>query len=120
MPATSTPAATWTREPLAPVFLRYAYEKVDDGEYWATVRIENRGDEPIRGWTLEYRFEPEITGVWQARMSYTPSTHQVRAWHADRNRVIGPGETVEFGFRYEGGPAEPVGCVFNGRRCAWR
>ncbi len=82
----------------------------------AQVKIANNSSEPLTDWTIDFRFDREITNIWNAEIVRREGDrYTIRA--ASWNRTIPPGGEVTFGFQgRRGGILEsPTEVVLNDR-----
>lgn len=66
-------------------------------EFDGQITVTNNGTDPIRDWTLEFDFAPEILLIWDARVVSHSGSHYV-IQSAGWNNQIAPGGSVVFGF----------------------
>jgi hypothetical protein len=83
--------------------------------FTADMTIKNNTATAVHGWTLEFDFDRDITGIWNALIVSHVGKHYVlknAAWNAD----ILPGQTIDFGFQGTTGNVldGPKNIVFNG------
>lgn len=81
----------------------------------ADITITNRQATVMNGWTLEFDFDRNITGIWNANIASHVGNHYVikaKSW----NSMIPPGGSVTFGFQGTTGnvTAGPTSFVLNG------
>ncbi|HEY1065301.1 MAG TPA: Calx-beta domain-containing protein, partial [Pirellulales bacterium] len=102
----------------APTPTAVAFDVADDwgSGFVAGMTIQNGGATAISGWTLEFTFDREITGIWGAEIvSRVGNRYVVRnlSWNAQ----IAPGGSVNFGFQGVTGNivAGPTDIVLNGQ-----
>jgi aryl-phospho-beta-D-glucosidase BglC (GH1 family) len=94
-----------------------AFKVVDDWGtgFTADMTIRNNTTTAVHGWTLEFDFDRDITGIWNALIVSHVGKHYVlknAAWNAD----ILPGQTIDFGFQGTAGNVldGPKNILFNG------
>jgi hypothetical protein len=86
------------------------------GGYVGTATITNRGERPIRDWTLEFRVvEASVTYAWDVEVLRTGSHVVVRG--RPEEEAIRPGGSVEIGFAADGAYHPPRGCRVNRTVC---
>ncbi len=85
--------------------------------FTADMTIQNNTTTAVHGWTLEFDFDRDITGIWNAVIVSHVGTHYViknAAWNGD----ILPGQIIDFGFQGATGNVKngPGNLLFNGSR----
>ncbi|WP_433182535.1 cellulose binding domain-containing protein [Actinoallomurus sp. CA-150999] len=107
------------RQP-APPGAQIAYRTVerDAGYFEGTVTIANQGAQPMRSWSLSFRYPgANIHNTWDAVLQRqgedTTLTGTATA------RPIAPGATLEVRFGGSGTPSMPTDCRLNGTPCAF-
>ncbi len=85
--------------------------------YNAQIAITNTGDEPIRGWTLDFTLEAPINSLWNGQLTGEAPTYTVS--DMGNNAVIGPGQSQSVGFQVQhDSVVEPTGLDLNAVDCA--
>lgn len=85
-----------------------------EGGYGGGITIENRGDEPISSWTLEYGGGPQIGSLWNGVLTGL-ADGRTRVGNASWNGVLAPGASVAIGFNGIGSMTDDVsGATVNG------
>ena len=64
--------------------------------YNANVKIENTGDDTIQNWYLSFKYDEQITNIWNAEIS-THEENQYIVKNAGWNQDIVAGGSIEFG-----------------------
>jgi len=85
--------------------------------FTADMTIKNNTNTAVRGWTLEFDFDRDITGIWNAVIVSRVGNHYViknASWNAD----ILPGQSIGFGFQGATGNVlnGPKNFLFNGAK----
>jgi len=99
--------------------VKYSTNDWDVG-FTATVKITNRGTQPIAGWELAFDFPTgqKVTEVWSSKVASRGEhvTLRAEAWNGD----IPAGQSVEIGFNgsHTGKNTPPREFTLNGVRCA--
>jgi hypothetical protein len=110
------------RAPIGPVVegkgLTYQLVQRDPGYYEGLLIITNRGDEPMKEWTLTFRAPGgNVKNVWGGELVRGGDRVTIR--NLDGAPAIQPGATWEVRFGAEGAPATPGDCRLNDRGCGF-
>ncbi|WP_116024360.1 cellulose binding domain-containing protein [Thermomonospora umbrina] len=122
-PGQGTPGATPPpRAPIGPVVngdgLKYQLVQRDPGYYEGLLIITNRGDRPMKEWTLTFEVPADrVKNVWGGELVRGGDTVEIRSLMGAR--PIPPGATFEVRFGAEGAPDTPGRCRFNDRSCGF-
>jgi hypothetical protein len=117
---TTTATTTVTDQPAPGCSVRYRVAGQWGGGFTGSVRITNRADTAVTGWSLGWSFAngQKITNSWNGKASQNGAAVTVsnEGW----NGTIAAGSTVEFGFQasWQGSNVAPTGFTLNGRTCS--
>ncbi|MEV0402850.1 cellulose binding domain-containing protein [Actinoallomurus sp. NPDC050550] len=104
----------------APPGAQIGYRTVerDAGYFEGTVTIANHGDQPMRSWTLSFRYPgAEIHNTWDAVLQRRGEDAILTG--TATARPIAPGAALEVRFGGSGAPSMPTDCRLNGATCAF-
>jgi hypothetical protein len=119
-PCGGKPCAPPSVRHAAPAGAQIAYRTVerDAGYFEGTVTIANHGDQPMRSWTLSFRYPgADIHNTWDAVLQRRGEDAVLTG--TATARPIAPGATLEVRFGGSGAPSTPTDCRLNGAPCAF-
>ncbi|GAA4639682.1 hypothetical protein GCM10023196_102280 [Actinoallomurus vinaceus] len=119
-PCGGKPCAPRPSGQAAPPGAQIAYRTVerDRGYFEGTVTIANHGDQPMRSWTLSFRYPgAQIHNTWDAVLQRKGEDAILTG--TATARPIAPGATLEVRFGGSGSPSMPTDCRLNGAPCAF-
>jgi hypothetical protein len=116
------PTAPPPTAPIGPVVegkgLTYRLVQRDPGYYEGLLIITNRGDKPVKEWTLTFRTPgANVKNIWGGELVHGGDRVEIR--NLDGAPAIPPGATWEVRFGAEGAPATPKDCRLNDRGCGF-
>jgi hypothetical protein len=97
-----------------------AYRTVEReaGYFEGAVTIANHGNQPMRSWTLSFRYPgADIHNTWDAILQRRGEDAVLTG--TATARPIAPGATLEVRFGGGGSPSMPTDCRLNGAPCAF-
>lgn len=90
-----------------------------DRAFVARIMLINGTDDVVEDWSMRFDFNAQITVLWNA--DWSPSGGGYLVSPQNWNRVIVPGDTVQFGFQGKYGTTfqPPTNCMLSGNPCAF-